>query len=231
MIAGTGGVFPPLEVRMAQAATPASGSPPVSPATPGNPTTPGGRTFPSPVGYLHPPPALRFHAPQYSRISRHPVHVETHQTTTETWQGYKPNYVWQGRAEAPPPPPFLASDYLKPSPYEPPHLLFSDERVGMANVDASIGAHGSVDIRQNVTNNLFQDFSQTHNLDFNYNTYNDRNVVLDNSITRVVDQSFPEFRQSTVNIVQPQVVAQGVQTLEPTLPLLALGGPVMARVA
>lgn len=230
-VAYSGAGFAPMEMRMGMAPTPAAGSTPGSPATPGNPVTPGGHVVPSPVGYLHPPPALRFHAPQYSRISRHPVHVETHETTTEAWQGFKPSYVWQGRDPADPPPPFLASDYLKASPYEPPHLLFRDERVGLATVDATPGAHGSVDLRQSVTNNLFQDFSQTRNQEFTSNTYNDRNVVLDNSITRVVEQSFPEFRQNTVNIVQPQVAALAAQSLEPTLPLLALGGPVMARVA
>lgn len=220
----------PVEVRMGSASVPATGSSPGSPATPGNPVTPGGRVVPSPVGYLHPPPALRFHAPQYSRISRHPVHVETHTTTTETWQGFKPSYVWQGREPADASPPFLASDFLKASPYEPPHLLFRDERVGLVSVDATPGVHGSVDLRQSVTTNLFQDFSQTRNQEFSNNTYNDRNVVLDNSITRVVEQSFPEFRQSTVNIVQPQAAAQAAPSLEPNLPML-LGGPVMARVA
>ena len=77
----------------------------------------------------------------------------------------------------------------------------------------------------------FQDFSQTRNQKFTSNTFNDRNLVLDNSITRVVEQSFPEFRQNTVNIVQPQMAAQPAPSLEPALPLLALGGPVMARVA
>ncbi len=228
---GIGGAgIPPVELRMGSASSPATGYTPGSPATPGNPTTPGGHVVPSPVGYLHPPPALRFHAPNYSRVSRHPVHVETHTINTQPWQGFKPSYVWQ-EVQGRKPDLTLTTDTLKASPYEPPHLLFRDERVGQAMVDATPGAHGSVDLRQSVTNNLFQDFSQTRNQEFTSNTYNDRNVVLDNSITRVVEQSFPEFRQNTLNIVQPQVAAQPAPTLEPTLPLSMLGGPVMARVA
>lgn len=228
---GIGGAgVPPVELRMGVASAPATGYTPGSPATPGNPTTPGGHVVPSPVGYLHPPPALRFHAPNHSRISRHPVHVETHTVTTQPWQGFKPSYVWQ-EVQGHKPDQALTTDTLKASPYEPPHLLFRDERVGMATVDATLGASGSATINQNVTSNLFQDFSQTRNQEFTSNTYNDRNVVLDNSVTRMVEQNFPEFRQNTVNIVQPQVAAQPAPTMEPPLPLLALGGPVMARVA
>lgn len=228
---GLGGPgIPPVELRGGAAPAPSTGYTPVAPATPGNPVAPGGHVVPSPVGYLHPPPALRFHAPQYSRISRHPVHVETHTTHTEPWQGFTPSYVYR-ELEGRKPDLTLTMDTPKASPYEPPHLLFRDERLGLATVDATPGAHGSVTINQNMTSNLFQDFSQTRNQEFTSNTHNDRNMVLDNSITRVVEQSFPEFRQNTVNIVQPQVAAQPAPSLEPTLPLLALGGPVMARVA
>lgn len=232
--AGVG--FPPMELRVGQAFTPATAGGPPTAGTQGFTVTPGGRTIPSPVGYVHPPPASRFHAPQHSRTSRHPVHVQHHTTHSEAYEPYKPSYVWPGREPADPPPPFLASDYLKPSAYEPPRLLFEDERVGMATVDASVGARGSMTVNENVAHTLHQDFSQTRNVEFSNNTYNDRNLVLDNSISRTVVQNNPEYREVMVNIVQTQGTVLADPRVDLTLapPVLGgvvLGGPVLARVA
>jgi hypothetical protein len=170
---------------------------------------------------------MRFHAPQTSHVAHHPMTVNSHETHGEAYQPYKAPYVWEGRPQASPPPPFLAGDYLKPSPYEPPHLLFQDERVGMVSIDASIGARGAMNISETNIQNLHQDFSHTSNVEFSSNTLNQRNLVLDNSITRQVDQSFPEYNSVTVNLVfaQPQPLP------EPTGRASLVGGPLLAQVA
>ncbi len=226
--AGVG--FPPLEMRVGQAATQATGNAPTTPGTEGFTVTPGGRTVPTPVGYVHPPPASRFHAPQKTHVAHHPMSVKTQVTTAEAYEPYKAPYVWPGKPEATPPPAFLSTDYLKPSPYDPPHVIFGDERPSATvTVDASIGANGGMQTNETVIRNLTQDFSQTRNVEFTTNALNERNLVLDNSISRNVDQSFPEYREVTVNLV----FAQSPPMPEPLRvdPSQLLGGPIMARVA
>jgi len=227
--AGVG--FPPLEVRVGQGFTPATGSAPTTPGTEGfTVSSSTGRVIPTPVGYVHPPQASHFHGPQSGHVSHSPMRVENHVVNSEAYEPYKAPYVWPGSPKASPPPAFLASDYLKPSPYEPPHLLFADERPSATvTVDGSISPRGSMQTDETVIRNLSQDFSESRNVEFTNNTYNDRNVTLDNSINRTVDQSFPEYREVVTNLVFAQSPPMSEQVLSD--PSRFLGGPVMARVA
>lgn len=194
----------PVELRVGQALGQATGTIQPSPATEGFTVSPGGRTVPTPTGYVHPPQASHFHGQPQTHVAHHPTQVFTHLVTTEAWQGYQAAYVWDGRPEGAPPPPFLAGDYVKPSSYDPPRVMFSDEKPGaVPMVDASVGGpHMQVNDVTNLTVN--QDYGQTSTVQYSSNTLNERSITFDNSETRNQTVNMPENRQATTNIDMSQ---------------------------
>lgn len=200
----TGAGMAPVELRVGQAMAQATGTIQPSPATEGFTVSPGGRTVPTPVGYVHPPQASHFHGQPQTHVAHHPTQVFNHAVTSEAWQGYQPAYVWAGRPEGAPPPPFLAGDYVKPSSYDPPRVIFADESPkAIPMVDASVGGpHMQVNEVTNQTVN--QDFGQTSNVQYSSSTLNERNFTFDNSETRNQTVNMPENRQATTNIDMSQ---------------------------
>lgn len=251
----TGAGMPPMELRIGQATAQATGSAPTTPATEGFTVSPGGRTVPTPTGYVHPPQASHFHSQPNTHVAHHPVRVDNNVFTTEAYQPYEAAYVWQGRPMASPPPPFLASDYLKPSSFDPPRVMFADEKPSaIAMVDASVGPAGT-HTTEVLNNTVNLDFAQTRNVEFTSNALNEKTVTLDNSETRNTTLNQPEnrevntsvdlsqtnnadlstHRQETTQVIVEDAArvlnmffinAPGVSPAEVTL-----GGPVMARVA
>ena len=250
--AGAG--FPPMELRVGQA---------VSQNTAGMPPTPGtgvfstdsraGRTVPTPVGFVQPPPASRFHGPRNSHVAHHPMHVDTHSTSSTAYQPYKPSYVWEphrvnfGQA-------VLASDSVQPSTYEPPRVLFADERpVVLRLMDAE--PRPSMNITEVSNQSLTLDLSAPRSVTYQNTFVEDRNLTLDNSINKSVSYSFPENRESTLNlnlsqtvnadnsVTNERLVQNVIETPARILNMVftdapaaspsavALGGPLMARVA
>ncbi|MBU1041464.1 MAG: hypothetical protein KKF77_10245, partial [Proteobacteria bacterium] len=246
--------FPPMELRVGQALSqPTAGMPP----TPGTtafvsePTT--GHAPPTPVGFVQPPPASRFHGPRNSHVAHHPQATVSHVFNETAYEPYKAPYVWEPR-QAAASLPFLASDYVKPSAYEVPHVIFPDERpVGIALVEGNVRPNTTYSEVTNQT--LALDLSQTSNPTVQNTFSEERNVVLDNSINRSLSYSFPENRESSVNMDLSQTVnADNSVTVDRTVqniidaparvvnmvftdaPAAApasvvLGGPIMARVA
>jgi len=247
--------MPPVELRVGQATAQATGSTPTTPATEGFTVSPGGRTVPTPTGYVHPPQASHFHGQPQTHVAHHPVRVDNNVFTTEAYQPYEAAYVWQGRPMASPPPPFLASDYLKPSAFDPPRVVFADEKPGATvMVDGSVG--GTPLQTSEITHQTVNlDFAQTRNVEYASNTLNEKSVTLDNSETRNTTINQPENREINTSVDLSQtnnadlsthrqeitqvnvedaarvlnmffIDAPGVSPAEVTL-----GGPVMARVA
>lgn len=197
-VSHSGSGMGPVEMRVGQALSHATANPPTTPGTEGFTVTPGGRTVPTPTGYVHPPRASHFHGHPMVNVGHSPVRVDNNSITTEAYQPYKPSYVWQGLPAGSPPPPFLASDYLKPSPYDPPHVVFSDEKPGpRAVVDDSLGT-GGAQLTQinNQTVNL--DFAQRRDVEFTTNNFAPRNLTLDSSETRNVTINEPVTRETNV---------------------------------
>ncbi|WP_089275253.1 hypothetical protein [Humidesulfovibrio mexicanus] len=193
--------MPPVELRVGQAMAQASASAPATPATEGFTVSPGGRTFPTPTGYVHPPQAMHFHGNPHTHVAHHPTRVLHSEFHGEAYQLYEPAYVWQERPRSTPPPPFLASDYLKPSTYDPPRVIFPEERPNVTvNVDGSVGAKGGVHVTENINQPLNQDFSQSRNVEFASTTVNETNRAYDNSTTvnRTVQQ--PEYNQQNTTL-------------------------------
>lgn len=247
--------MPPMELRVGQAVSQASAAGPTTPATEGFTVSPGGRTVPTPTGYVHPPQASHFHGQPQTHVAHHPVRVDNNVVTTEAYQPYEAAYVWQGRPPGSPPPPFLAGDYVKPSSYDPPRVVFSDEKPGaVPMLDASVGGpHMQVSEVMNQTVN--QDFGHTSNVQYTSNTLNERNVTLDNSITRNSTLNQPENRQVNTSIDMSQTSNTDMSTNRPQTTQVivedaarvlnmffadapsvspaqvSMGGPVMARVA
>jgi hypothetical protein len=247
--------MPPVELRVAQATAQATGSIPVTPATEGFTVSPGGRTVPTPTGYVHPPQASHFHGQPKTHVAHHPVRVDNNVVTTEAYQPYEAAYVWQGRPMASPPPPFLASDYLKPSLYDPPRVVFADEKPSATvMVDGSVG--GTPLQTSEITHQTVNlDFAQTRNVEFASNTLNEKNVTLDNSETRNTTINQPENREVNTSVDLSQTNNADLSThrqettqinVEDAARVLnmffldapaaspaevTLGGPVMARVA
>lgn len=251
----TGAGMPPVELRVGQAMAQASGSTPVTPATEGFTVSPGGRTAPTPTGYVHPPQASHFHGQPQTHVAHHPVRVDNNVFTTEAYKPYEAAYVWQGRPMASPPPPFLASDYLKPSLYDPPRVVFADEKPSATvMVDGSVG--GTPLQTSEITHQTVNlDFAQTRNVEFASNTLNEKNVTLDNSETRNTTINQPENREVNTSVDLSQTNNADLSThrqqttqinVEDAARVLnmffldapaaspaevTLGGPVMARVA
>jgi hypothetical protein len=243
-----------MELRVGQALSqPTAGMPP----TPGTtafvsePTT--GHVPPTPVGFVQPPPASRFHGPRNSHVAHHPQTTISHVINENAYEPYKAPYVWEPR-QAAASLPFLASDYVKPSAYEVPHVIFPDERpVGLTLVEGSVRPNTTYSEVTNQT--LALDLSQTSYPTVQHFSSEERNVVLDNSINRSLSYSFPENRESSVNLDLSQTVnADNSVTVDRTVqnlinaparvlnmvftdaPAIApssvlLGGPIMARVA
>ena len=246
--------FPPMELRVGQALSqPTAGMPP----TPGTtafvsePTT--GHVPPTPVGFVQPPPASQFHGPRNSHVAHHPQTTTSHVLNETAYEPYKAPYVWEPRQPAASLP-FLASDYVKPSSYEVPHVIFPDERpVGIALVEGSVRPNTTYTEVTNQT--LALDLSHTSNPTVQNISSEERNVVLDNSINRSLSYSFPENRESSVNMDLSQTVnADNSISVERTVQniidaparvlnmvftdapaaapsFVGLGGPIMARVA
>lgn len=253
-VAHSGPGMGPVELRVGQALSHATANPPTTPGTEGFTVTPGGRTVPTPTGYVHPPRASHFHGHPMATVAHSPVRVDNNSVTTEAYQPYKPSYVWQGLPSGAPPPPFLASDYLKPSAYDPPRVVFSDEKPGPRPVvDDTIGTSGAQLTQvNNQTVNL--DFAQRRDVEFTTNTFAPRNLTLDNSETRNVTLSEPVTRETNVTndfsqtvstdlsvhqqrtaqiIVEDAARVTNLFFLEGQVSPAAvgMGGPVMARVA
>lgn len=198
--------MPPVSMHVGQAVAPATGSAPTTPSTEGFTVSPGGRTIPIPTGYVHPPRASHFHGNPMTHVAHHPVQVFNSTFTGEAYQGYKAPYVWQGRPQASPPPPFLAGDYLKPSAYDPPRVVFADEKPGAtALVDASVGApRMQINEVNNQTTNL--DFAQPRSVEYTATVENTRNVTLDNSETHNVALNQPLTRETNLTLDNSQTV-------------------------
>lgn len=185
----------PMELRVGQAMGNATASPPTTPGTEGFTVTPGGRTVPTPTGYVHPPRASHFHGSPMTHVAHHPTRVENSHFTGEAWQPYKPSYVWAGRPEGSPPPPFLAGDYVKPSSFDPPKVLFTDEHHGpMAMVDQSIGA-ARMQVKNVENKGVTLDFSQQRDVEYAPQLNNVTNVSIDNSQERTVNVTNTERRE------------------------------------
>lgn len=247
--------MPPMELRVGQALSQATGSIPVSPATEGFTVSPGGRTVPTPTGYVHPPQASHFHGQPQTHVAHHPVRVDNNVATTEAYQGYHAAYVWQGRPEGAPPPPFLAGDYVKPSSYDPPRVVFADEAPKAIPLVDSTTSGPNMQVSEVVYQSLNQDLSQTSNVEYSSSTLNEKNISMDNSVTRNTTLSQPENREvntsidlsqtnnadlSTTRQQTTQVVVEDaarvlnmffLDTPSASPADVTLGGPVMARVA
>jgi hypothetical protein len=253
-MAYAGAGFPPMELRVGQAMSRATAGMPPTPGTTAFVSEPtAGHVTPSPVGYVQPPPASHFHGPRNSHVAHHPQNVQSHVIHENAYEPYKAPYVWEPRQPAAMPP-FLAADYVKPSTYEVPHVIFPDERpVGIALVEGS--ARANTTYTEVVNQSLNLDLSEQRSVTVQNSFSEDRNVVLDNSISRNVSYSFPENRESTVNLNLAQTVnadnsvtnervvqniveapARVLNMVFNDAPAAApssviMGGPIMARVA
>ncbi|MBI5519018.1 MAG: hypothetical protein HY916_03040 [Desulfovibrio sp.] len=243
----------PVELRVGQAMAMATGSIQPTPSTEGFTVSPGGRTVPTPTGYVHPPQAAHFHGSPQTHVAHHPTQVFNHTTTTEAWTGYHAAYVWTP-PQGSPPPAFLAGDYLKPSTYDPPKIIFPDEAPRTVSmVDASVsGPRMQVD--QATTVNIMQDYSQSSSQEFTTNNQTDKTVTVDYSETRNQTLNMPENREVTNNIDMSQTSSPDLSTThnqvtqvnvedaarvlnmffidspQATPAEVTLGGPVVARV-
>jgi hypothetical protein len=252
-MAYAGAGFPPMELRVGQALSqPTAGMPP-TPGTEAFTVSTGGRVVPSPVGFVQPGPASRFHGPRSNHVAHHPQHVESHVINENSYQPYKAPYVWEPR-QAAASLPFLASDFVKPSSYEIPHVIFPEERpVATPLVEAN--PRPSMHLTEVTNQNLNLDLSQSRSVTVQNSFSEERNLTLDNSISRNVSYSSPEYRESSVNLNLSQTVnADNSVTNERTVqnitevparvlnvvfadaPAAApaavlLGGPILARVA
>lgn len=191
--------MPPVELRVGQAMAQASGSVPTSPATEGFTVSPGGRTVPTPTGYVHPPQASHFHGQPQTHVAHHPVRVDNNVVSTEAYTGYHAAYVWAGRPEGSPPPSFLAGDYLKPSQYDPPRVVFASEVPRAIALVDSTTSGPRMQVDQVVNQNLNQDFTQTSTVQNISNPVHEQNITLDSSETRNVNISLPENREVTIS--------------------------------
>jgi len=253
-MAYAGAGFPPMELRVGQAMSLATAGMPPTPGTTAFVSEPtAGHVVPSPVGFVQPPPASQFHGPRNSHVAHHPQHVQNHVINENAYEPYKAPYVWEPRQPAASLP-FLASDYVKPSAYEVPHVIFPDERpVGIALVEGNVRPNTSYTEVVNQSLNL--DLSEPRSVTVQNSFSEDRNVVLDNSINRNLTYSFPENRESTVNLNLAQTVnadnsvtnermvqniveapARVLNMVFTDAPAAApssviMGGPIMARVA
>jgi len=254
-VAYMGAGFPPMELRVGQALSTPSASPNTTPNTEGFTVTPGGRTTPTPTGYIHPPPASRFHGSPQTHVAHHPVFVRNSVVTTEAYQGYHAAYVWQGRPEGSPPPPFLAGDYVKPSSYEPAHVIFPDEKPGPKPVvnDSIGGSH--MEVSQTVNQTVNQDYGQSRSVEYSSTNVSEKSVAFDNSVNRDVAVDMSQKRDESVSIDMSRSSSVDMSTQErheaqvnvedaarvlnmfflndaATIPAaLSMGGPLMARVA
>ncbi|PKN06683.1 MAG: hypothetical protein CVU73_15575 [Deltaproteobacteria bacterium HGW-Deltaproteobacteria-8] len=246
--------FPPIEMRVGQA---------MSQTTAGMPPTPGttafisestaGHVVPSPVGFVQPPPASHFHGPRNSHVAHHPMRVESRVFHGEAYQAYEAPTVWEPR-QTMAPPPFLASDYVKPSTYEIPHVIFPEERpVAIPLVEAN--PRPSMQLTEVTNLSLNLDLSEPRSVTVQNSFSEERNLTLDNSISRNLTYSFPENRESTLNMNLSQTVnadnsvinertvqniteapARVLNMVFTDAPAAApsavlLGGPILARVA
>ena len=190
--------FPPIALHLGQAMSQPTGGMAPTPGTQGFTVSPGGRTVPTPVGFVQPPPAARFHGPRSSHVAHHPQHVDTHATVAEAYKPYKANYIWEpqrvsfGQA-------ILASDYVQSMPFDPPRVLFQDERPSVINVMTS-EPRPNMQVNEINNQNLTLDLSDTRSVTIQNSFPETRNLTLDNSITRNVSLSFPENRDNTVNL-------------------------------
>ncbi|MBU1228346.1 MAG: hypothetical protein KKA55_05140 [Proteobacteria bacterium] len=252
-MAYAGAGFPPMELRLGQAMGQATAGMPPTPGTGPFTVSPGGRTVPSPVGFVQPGPASRFHAPRNSHVAHHPMHVDTHTTSSTAYQPYKAPYVWEphrvhfGQA-------VLASDTLKPSTFDPPHVLFADERPTVIRL-MEADPRPSMQVNEISNQSLNLDLSEPRSVT-NQNFFPEtRNLTLDNSINKSVSYSFPENRENILNLNLSQTVnadnsvvnERTVQNISETPArilnmvftdapaaspsIVATGGPIMARVA
>lgn len=244
----------PVELRVGQAMSMATGTIQPSPATEGFTVSPGGRTVPTPTGYVHPPQASHFHGQPQTHVAHHPTQVFNHVDTTQAWQGYQASYVYPGRTPGTPPPPLLVGDFLKPSAYNPPRVVFADETSNaITMIDGSVGAR--MQLTQNFNQSVTQDYGQTNNLQYTTNSLTERNVTLDSSQTHNTTVNQTENRVMSPNIDMSQTSNTDLSTnrqqntqinVEDAARVLnmffldapsvspadvALGGPVMARVA
>lgn len=245
---------PPMELRVGQAMTQATAGMAPTPGTSAfitELTT--GHVVPSPVGYVQPPRASHFHGPRNSHVAHHPQTTISHVVNENSYEPYKASTVWEPRQPAPSLP-FLAADYVKPSAYEVPHVIFPDEHpVGIALVEANVRPNNTYTEVNNQT--LALDLSQTSNPTVQHFSSEERNLVLDNSITRNLDYSYPENRESSVSMDLSQTVnadnsvfvdrsvqnttelpARVLNMVFADAPAVApsavvMGGPIMARVA
>ncbi len=245
--------FPPMELHVGQAMTLATAGGPPSPSTGGGfDVTPGGRVVPTPVGFVQPGPASHFHAPQTSHVAHHPMHVDTRVIHEDAYQPYKAATVWEPRqisfGQA-----ILASDYVQPSNWEPPRVLFPDERpVVLRLMDSD--PRPSMQLTEVTNQSLNLDLSLTRNTTVQNSFFEERNLTLDNSINKNLTYSFPENRESTVNlnlaqtvnadnsVTNERVVQNSIEAPTRVLNLVfvdapaapqnaILGGPILARVA
>jgi len=252
-MAYAGAGFPPMELRVGQAMSQATAGMPPTPGTEGFTVSPGGRVVPSPVGFLQPPPALRFHGPRSNHVAHHPQTVKSHVVHENAYEPYTAPSVWEPR-QPPASLPFLASDYVKPSAYEVPHVIFPDERPSAIPL-VEANPRPSMHLTEVTNQNLTLDLSEPRSVTVQNAFSEERNVVLDNSITRSLAYSFPENRESTVNMNLSQTVnADNSVHVERNVQIVAeaparvlnmvfadapaaapaavlLGGPIMARVA
>ncbi len=167
---------------------------------------PPGRTTSAPTGYVHPPMAAHFHGHATPHVAHQPTEVFQHTITSEAWKGYQAAYVWPGPPETLPLLDLLPSGHVDPNTYQPPHVLFADEKPGpKSTVDTTVGASRmQVTEVQNQTTN--QDYSQRRTVQNQTVAIDKSDVTLDNSSTHNVTIALPQQHEVTMNIDDSRTV-------------------------